>query len=227
MALNVIMLGAPGAGKGTQAERFAEAHDLPTISTGDILREGIKKLLPLALVAKQKMDRGELVDDDAIVGIVRERLKDPDTNDGFVLDGFPRTVFQAQALDGLMSERGSDALVIVDIVVPEVELVRRLSTRRVCSKCGANADPSTAAATRCGKCGGALVVRSDDNDKVVLERLRVYRESTKPVVDYYRSRATFREVNGAQAPDLVACELESTIMDAARASMRLPLGVER
>ena len=101
------------------------------------------------------------------------------------------------------------------------------STRRVCSKCGANADPLAAAATRCGKCGGALVVRSDDNDKVVLERLRVYCESTKPVVDYYRSRPRFREVNGAQAPDLVACELESTIMDAARASMGLRLGAER
>ena len=227
MALNVIMLGAPGAGKGTQAERFAESHRLPKISTGDILREGIKTRLPLALVAKQKMDRGELVDDDTIVGIVRERLKDSDTTSGFVLDGFPRTVFQAQALDGLMVERGSDALVIVDIVVPEVELVRRLSTRRVCSKCGANADPSAAAATTCGKCGGGLVSRTDDNDRVVLERLRVYHESTKPVVDYYRPRPTFREVKGAQTPDLVACELESTIMDAARASLGLPLGAQR
>ena len=227
MALNVIMLGAPGAGKGTQAERFADGHALPKISTGDILREGIKKQLPLALVAKEKMDRGELVDDGTIVGIVRERLKDPDTRNGFVLDGFPRTVFQAQALDQLMSERGSDALVIVDIVVPEVELVRRLSTRRVCSQCGANADPSAAAATTCGKCGGALVSRTDDNDRIVLERLRVHHDSTKPVVDYYRSRPTFREVNGAQAPDRVAGELESTIMEAARASLGLPLGAER
>ena len=227
MALNVIMLGAPGAGKGTQAERFARAHDLPKISTGDILREGIKKQLPLALVAKRKMDRGELVDDDTIVGIVRERLKDADTTTGFVLDGFPRTVVQGQALDQLMGERGSDALVIVDIVVPEAELVRRLSTRRICSKCGANADPGDASATTCAVCGGSLVHRTDDNDRVVLERLRVYHESTKPVVDYYRTRPTFRAVNGAQAPDLVARELEATISDASRASLGLPLGAQR
>jgi len=227
MPLNVVMLGAPGAGKGTQAERFAKAHDVPKISTGDILREGIKKQLPLALVAKQRMDRGELADDATIVGIVRDRLKDPDTKSGFVLDGFPRTVVQAQALDQLMAERGPEALVIVDIVVPEVELVRRLSTRRVCSQCGANADPTAATATRCTVCGGALVNRSDDNDKVVLERLRVYHESTKPVVDYYRPRPTFREVNGAQAPDHVARELEATITDASRAGLGLPLGARR
>jgi adenylate kinase len=227
MALNVIMLGAPGAGKGTQAEFFARAHGLPKISTGDILREGIKKELPLALVAKQKMDRGELVDDDTIVGIVRERLKDPDTMAGFVLDGFPRTVVQGEALDRLMVERGSDALVIVDIVVPEVELVRRLSTRRICSRCGANADPANAAATACAVCGGTLVHRSDDNDRVVLERLRVYHESTKAVVDYYRDRPTFRAVNGAQAPDLVTAEIEATIMDATRAGVGLPLGAQR
>ncbi len=227
MSLNVIMMGPPGAGKGTQAGRFARTRGLPKISTGDILREGIKGQLPLALLAKQKMDRGELVDDDTIVGIVRERLKDSDTTQGFVLDGFPRTVFQAQALDELMGKRGSDPLVIVDIVVPEVELVRRLSTRRVCSECGANADPQAVAATTCGKCGGTLVNRSDDNDKVVLERLRVYHESTKPVVDYYRDRPTFRAVNGAQAPDVVAHEVEATIMDASRASLGLPLGAPR
>ena len=227
MALNVIMLGAPGAGKGTQAEFFARAQGLPKISTGDILREGIKKELPLALVAKQKMDRGKLADDGTIVGIVRERLRDPDTKAGFVLDGFPRTVVQGQALDRLMVERGSDALVIVDIVVPEVELVRRLSTRRICSRCGANADPLNAAATNCTVCGGALVYRSDDNDRIVLERLRVYHESTKPVVDFYRDRPTFRAVNGAQAPDLVTAEIEATIMDATRAGVGLPLGAQR
>ena len=227
MALNVIMLGAPGAGKGTQAESFARAHGLPKISTGDILREGIKNELPLALVAKQKMDRGELADDDTIVGIVRERLKASDTKAGFVLDGFPRTVVQGQALDQLMVERGSDPLVIVDIVVPKAELVRRLSTRRICSGCGANADPLDTGATHCTVCGGVLVHRSDDNDRIVLERLRVYHESTKPVVDFYRDRPTFRAVNGAQAPDLVTAEIEATIMDATRAGVGLPLGAQR
>jgi adenylate kinase len=227
MALNVIMLGAPGAGKGTQADRFARAHGIPKISTGDILRDGIKRQLPLALVAKQKMDRGELADDETILEIVRQRLDETDTHDGFVLDGFPRTVVQGQALDEMMVTRGPGPLIVVKIAVPEVELVRRLSTRRICSKCGANADPAAPAATLCTSCGGQLVHRSDDNDRVVLERLRVYHENTKPVVDYYRPRPTFREVNGAQAPDHVAREIETTVQEAARASVGLPLGARR
>src|SRR5688572_29249118 len=136
MALNVIMLGAPGAGKGTQAERFARQRGLPKISTGDILRQGIKDQLPVALVAKAKMDRGELVDDETMVTIARERLARPDTNAGFVLDGFPRTVSQARSLDAIIKERGNGPLIVVDIVVPEEELVRRLAGRRICSKCG-------------------------------------------------------------------------------------------
>src|SRR5918996_2750545 len=139
MGLNVIMLGAPGAGKGTQAERFARQHGLPKISTGDILRQGIKDALPVALVAKAKMDRGELVDDETMVAIVRERLKKPDTSGGFVLDGFPRTVSQASALDRIVEERGNGPLIVVDIEVPEADLVRRLAGRRICSKCGENA----------------------------------------------------------------------------------------
>lgn len=227
MALNVIMLGPPGAGKGTQAERFARQHGVPRISTGDILRDGIKQGLPLALEAKEKMDRGELVDDETMVGIVRERLSRADTAAGFVLDGFPRTVFQGRALDAIIEDRGSGPLIVVDIVVPEEELVRRLSTRRICSTCGATADPSDGAAAACRQCGGALVYRTDDNDRVVLERLRVYADQTRPLVDYYRSRPTFRTVNGAQPPDRVAQELEATIVDAARAGASLPLGAQR
>lgn len=227
MALNVIMLGPPGAGKGTQAERFARRHGLPKISTGDILRDGIKQGLPLALEAKERMDRGELVDDETMVGIVRERLSRADTAAGFVLDGFPRTVFQGRALDAFMEDRHNGPLIVVDIVVLEDELVRRLSTRRICSKCGANADPTDTAATSCGHCGGVLVYRTDDNDRVVIERLRVYAENTRPVVDYYRERPTFRMVNGAQPPDLVAQELEVTVVDAARAGAAVSLGAPR
>jgi adenylate kinase len=227
MALNVIMLGAPGAGKGTQAERFARKHGAPRISTGDILREGIKQGLPLALKAKEKMDRGELVDDETMIGIVRERLSRPDTAVGFVLDGFPRTVYQGRALDEIMNERGNGPLIVVDIVVPQEELVRRLSTRRICSKCGTNADPRDSSATACRLCGGALVYRSDDNDRVVLDRLKIYEESTRPLVDYYGARPTFRTVNGAQPPDRVAEELEATILDAARAGAGLPMGAQR
>jgi adenylate kinase len=126
-----------------------------------------------------------------------------------------------------MAARGSEALIVVDIVVPEAELVRRLSTRRICSNCGANADPTNAAASVCTVCGGQLVYRSDDNDRVVLERLRVYRENTQPVVGYYRQRPTFREVNGSQPPDAVGRELESTIQDALRAAAGTPLGARR
>lgn len=227
MALNVIMLGPPGAGKGTQAERFARQHGVPRISTGDILRDGIKQGLPLALTAKEKMDRGELVDDETMVGIVRERLSRPDTAAGFVLDGFPRTVFQGRALDAIMEDRGSGPLIVVDIVVPQEQLVRRLSTRRICAMCGAIAVPTDSSAAVCRQCGGALVYRTDDNDRVVLERLRVYADQTRPLVDYYRSRLTFRTVNGAQPPDRVAQELEATIVDAARVGASLPLGAQK
>ena len=213
MGLNVIMLGAPGAGKGTQAERFARQHGLPKVSTGDILRQGIKDNLPVALVAKAKMDRGELVDDDTMVAIVRDRLKQSDTSAGFVLDGFPRTVSQSRALDRIVDERGNGPLIVVDITVPETELVRRLAGRLICSKCGENAAPDDG--DRCRRCGGDLIQRADDSEAVVRERLKVYHNATEPLVDYYRGRPTFRTVNGAQAADIVARELDATIHDAA------------
>jgi adenylate kinase len=213
MGLNLIMLGAPGAGKGTQAERFALQHGLPKVSTGDILRQGIKDNLPVALVAKAKMDRGELVDDETMVAIVRDRLKQPDTRAGFVLEGFPRTVLQARALDRIVEERGSGPLIVVDIAVPETELVRRLAGRRICSKCGENAGPDDG--DTCHRCGGHLIQRADDSEAVVRERLKVYHNATEPLVDYYRGRPTFRTVNGAQAADVVARELDATIHDAA------------
>jgi adenylate kinase len=214
MGLNVIMMGAPGAGKGTQADRFARERGLPKISTGDILREGIKEQNPVALEAKNLMDRGELVDDSTIIAIVRDRLLRPDTRPGFVLDGFPRTVGQAAALDGLMEERAQGPLVVIDVVVPEQELVRRLGSRRICGRCGTNAEPGKPV---CVKCGGALVVRADDDGHVVLERLKVYERATRPVLDYYRARPTFRVVNGAQALEQVARDVDRMIEDAARA----------
>ena len=212
----MIMMGPPGAGKGTQAERFARERGLPKISTGDMLREAVREGHPIALKAKERMDRGELIDDKTIVAIVRDRLSKPDAQRGFVLDGFPRTVAQAEALDQIMKERGDSPLVVIDVQVPQQELVRRLASRRVCVKCGANAEPSRRADT-CAKCGSALEQRTDDNSHVVLERLHVYDRSTKPVLEYYRARPTFRVVNGAQAPDRVAHELDTLIDDAAGA----------
>ena len=212
VGINVIMLGPPGAGKGTQASRLALARGLIHISTGDILREGIKAQLPIALIAKAKMDRGALVDDETLIAIVRERLMRADSHRGFVLDGFPRTVAQACALDAIMDERGRGPLIVIDLVVPEGELVRRLAGRRICSACGTNAVQATASLA-CGRCGGALVQRADDTESVVRDRLSVYRRSTKPLVDYYRERPTFRIVNGAQSEDGVANELEILVDD--------------
>jgi adenylate kinase len=212
MGLNVIMMGPPGAGKGTQAGRFARQRGLIKISTGDILRDAVREGSPEALVAKARMDRGELVDDATMITIVRQRLMRPDAAAGVVLDGFPRTVAQARALDQIMQERGNGPLVIVDVAVPEEELVRRLAGRRICADCGTNADPGD---RLCRKCGGALAQRTDDTQAVVLERLKVYHRSTRPVLEFYRERPTFRVVNGAQPPDVVARELDSAIDAAA------------
>jgi len=220
MGLNVIMMGPPGAGKGTQAGRFARERGLLKISTGDILREAIREKNLVALAAKARMDRGELVDDATMIAIVKDRLMRPDAERGFVLDGFPRTVAQAQALDQIMSERNNGPLIVVDVEVPQHELVRRLAMRRICVKCGNNADPFGGADT-CPKCGGSLEQRTDDNQYVVLERLNVHGRATTPVLDYYRERPTFRVVNGAQSPDRVAHELDAMIDDAAAAKVGL------
>ena len=224
MGLNVIMMGPPGAGKGTQADRFARERGLPKISTGDILREGIKEQNPVALEAKKLMDRGELVDDATIIAIVRDRLARSDTRPGFVLDGFPRTVGQAAALDRLMDERAQGPLVVIDVVVPEQELVRRLDGRRICGRCGTNAE---AGKPVCGKCGGELVVRADDDGQVVLERLKVYERATRPVLEYYRTRPTFRVVNGAQTAEHVARDVDRMIDDAAAAGGAARVAGER
>ncbi len=215
MGLNVIMMGPPGAGKGTQAGRFARERGLLKISTGDILREAIKEKNPTALAARAQMDRGELVDDAMIIAIVADRLGREDAKPGFVLDGFPRTVAQARALDELMARTDSGPLIVIDVAVPEQELVRRLGSRRICRACGTNADAVTA--TACAKCGGELIQRADDDHGVVRERLRIYQTSTKPVLEYYRERPTFRVVNGAQSPERVAHELDTIIDDAASA----------
>lgn len=213
MALNLIMLGPPGAGKGTQAERFAKGHGIPKISTGDILREAVKTGTALGLQAKAVMDRGELVGDEVMIGIVRERLDRPDAAPGFILDGFPRTVAQAAALDAIMA--GRDPLIVVDIAVPEAELVRRLASRRICEACGLNAEGEGAAGGICQRCGGTLKQRPDDSEAVVRERLKVYHRNTEPLIDYYRARPTFRSVDGAQTPERVAAALVTAVHEVA------------
>ncbi len=186
-------------------------------------------------LVKAIMDRGELVNDEVMSGIVRERLEKADARPGFILDGFPRTVAQAEALDQMIVRRGS--LLVIDIVVPETELVRRLAGRMICADCGANAGEaadlgsalptSSAPPDRCRRCGGPLVQRADDSDGVVRERLKVYHCQTEPLVEYYRRRPTFRSVNGAQPPDHVAADLATAVDAAHRVAMAASGGVPR
>ncbi|HVZ22342.1 MAG TPA: adenylate kinase [Vicinamibacterales bacterium] len=211
MSTNVIILGPPGAGKGTQGERFAMGHRIPRISTGDILRDAVHAGTEVGRAAKVIMDRGELVSDEVMIGIVTERLARPDALNGFVLDGFPRTVAQAKALDALMA--GRDPLIVLDIVVPEAELARRLGARLICQDCGHNADGKETEPGRCHFCGGKLTQRADDNAAVVLERFKIYQRATKPLVDFYHGRPTFRSINGAQPLDRVAADLAAAVDD--------------
>jgi adenylate kinase len=226
--LNVVFLGPPAAGKGTQAERFARDHGIPKISTGDILREAVAAGTPLGLQVKALMARGELVSDDLMVAIVKDRLAQPDVARGFVLDGFPRTVPQAQALDAMLATR--DPLVVIEIRVPDDELVGRVLARRICSQCGRTVSAFDSAGQiidRCSSCGGTLVSRPDDSEPVMRDRLKVYWRETRPMISYYESRPTYRVVDGAQTPDRVRDELVKAVADALgnpSASSRTPSG---
>ncbi len=215
-AINVVMLGPPGAGKGTQAERLSRARKLPKISTGDILREAVQTGTRIGRMAKETMEAGNLVGDDIMIAIVQDRISRDDARCGFVLDGFPRTVVQATALDRMVDGRGP--LVVLDMVVPEDVLVRRLAIRRICSKCGSNAAPEWGSA--CAKCGGTLVTRVDDGIDIVRERLKVYQRQTKPLVEYYAVRPSFSSIDGDRPPDVVTAAVDAAIDAALEAAGR-------
>jgi adenylate kinase len=197
--MNIILLGPPGAGKGTQAKMLVEECRIPQISTGDILRAAVKEGSPLGKEAKACMDKGELVPDSVVIGIVEERIQQPDCAKGYMLDGFPRTVPQAEALDGMLKNLSSQIDHVVSIEVANEELVGRLTGRRTCRDCGAGFhvmfDPPENEGV-CDKCGGELYQRDDDNVETVTSRLEVYESQTKPLIDYYTAQGKIRPIDG-------------------------------
>lgn len=194
--MNIILLGAPGAGKGTQATKISDRYGMPHISTGDIFRENIKNATPIGLLAKSYTDKGQLVPDEVTCKIVEDRLEKEDCKKGYLLDGFPRTIAQAEALDGFAK---IDA--VVNINIDFSLLMARLCGRRVCRDCGESYHVSTLnGATKCARCGGELYQRKDDNPETVQSRLDVYKEQTAPLIDYYTKKGLILNFTGTDAP---------------------------
>ena len=198
--MKIIFLGAPGAGKGTQSEIVSAQYGIPAISTGAIIREAIAKGTEMGLAAKVFTENGELVPDDVVIGIIKERLSEEDCKNGFILDGFPRTVTQAEALDAM----GVDIDLVISIEVADKDIVKRMRGRRVCAHCGASYHivyKPSAKKTKCEKCGKRLSIRSDDKPNVVLERRSVYHERTEPLKDFYKKKGKCVEVQGQEILD--------------------------
>lgn len=218
MSTRVIFLGAPGAGKGTQARRLAADSGVPQVATGDMLREAVAEGTPLGREAKRYMDSGALVPDEVVIGLVDERLAQPDAGSGYVLDGFPRTVAQAEALDALLRRRGQELDRVVFFDVSRGELLRRLTGRRICRQCGTafhlvSAPPR--AAGRCDRCGGELYQREDDTEATVARRLDVYQTQTAPLLDHYRRRGLLVRVAGEGSVDEVADLIRKAVKEPA------------
>ena len=196
---NIILLGPPGVGKGTQAKMLSEKFMIPQISTGDILRKAVKEGTALGIEAKGFMDRGELVPDRVVIGIIDERIEGRDCKSGFILDGFPRTVLQAEELDRILKNKGYPLNVVLSIDASEKEIVKRLGGRRSCKECGEvfhiDFNPSKKEGV-CDKCGAELFQRKDDNENTVRERLRVYNKQTSPLISYYKNKGKLKSVKG-------------------------------
>ena len=208
--LRTILLGPPGAGKGTQAAKIIEKYNIPHISTGDIFRENIKKGTELGKKAQEYMNRGELVPDDLVIEIATTRLLEDDCKDGFLLDGFPRTVYQAEKLDEFLAAHGSKLDKVIDIEVGKEELMERLTGRRVCKSCGAsyhivNIPPKKEGV--CDVCGGELIQRADDNAETVANRIEVYEAQTMPLVEYYEKAGNIAHIDGATGLDNVFADI--------------------
>ena len=199
--MNLILLGPPGAGKGTQAAMIVEKYNVPHISTGDIFRENIKNGTKLGKKAKAYMDKGELVPDSLVIEIAEDRLRKDDCKDGFLLDGFPRTVEQAVALDAFLADEGKVVDHVLDIDVPKPELMKRITGRRVCQACGATFHITGMPPKKdgvCDKCGGELIQRADDTEETAENRIEVYNSQTKPLLDYYDRAGNIAHLDGAK-----------------------------
>jgi adenylate kinase len=212
--MNIILLGPPGAGKGTQAEFIKESYPIHHISTGDMFREAVRNETTMGLEAKKYMDAGQLVPDEVTIGVVEERLSQPDCSNGFLLDGFPRTIPQAEALDKVLAGMGKDIDLALEITVPDSIIVERMTGRVSCSQCKAvyNTHFSPPAqAGICDKCGGELVQRSDDKEETVKNRLKVYAEQTQPLLSYYEKAGKLKSLDGNRDPQIVFKDVQSLL----------------
>lgn len=214
MIMNIVLFGPPGAGKGTQAKELSQKYDIPHISTGDILRANVREGTELGLKAKEYMDKGELVPDQVLIGLIKDRLEEPDCENGYLLDGYPRTIPQADALEDILGEISKPLEVVINIDVSDEEVVKRISGRRTCS-CGESYhvmfNPPEKEGV-CNACGAQLYQRDDDSEDVVRQRLAVYNEKTKPLINYYEEKGLLVNVDGNGSVDEVF-ETISEIMD--------------
>ena len=210
----ILLMGPPGAGKGTQAERLIDKYNIPHISTGDMFRAAVSQGTELGKEAKRYMDAGGLVPDVVTIGIVREGLSKPECANGFMLDGFPRTEEQAVALDGILAELGIKLTGVININVPDSELVGRVTGRRICKQCGATFHVSfnpTKVEGVCDKCSGALYQRNDDKEETVKNRLQAYHAQTEPLIEYYSKQGVYTEIDGLQAIDKVFADVVAAL----------------
>ena len=212
--MKIIMLGAPGAGKGTQADKICAKYNIPHISTGDIFRANIKNNTELGQKAKSYMDKGELVPDELVVDLVVDRIKADDCTNGYVLDGFPRTIPQAEALDAALAAINDKVDYAINVEVPDENIINRMSGRRACVACGATyhiVHIPTKVESVCDKCGAELILRDDDKPETVKNRLNVYHEQTQPLIDYYTAKNVLHEVDGTKAMEDVFSSIVSIL----------------